>query len=283
MNCLRKNIEPVINGSEYTSYQTLVGPVDSPLASGSIRLLDWDTRFFGFPCARVENLTATGDLNQRRDNAARVVSGLLKWSQSKSIQFLAAKIPADPALAQALEQCGFYLTDTAMGFTLKQIEKLPQSEPPAGYDFLENPGNAETIASAFSSLFWDGRFHHDPAIEKTTADRLWQEAVKNQLAGDADMSFLLTYKNQPAGLVTVAESFADKQCGCLFIVGLRESHQRKGLGRILLTQAVNRASDRFKQLEVETSTYNLPAIRLYQSVGFQPNEARLSFHCWQGK
>ena len=282
MNCLRKNIEPFPNGSEQGTYQTCVGPVDAPLASGSIRLLEWDTRFFGVPYARIERLQASGEHVQRRDNTTRVISDLLVWSRAQGIRFIAAKIQADPALAQALEQNGFYLTDTAMGFTRQGTGKLSRPELPDGYAFQVNPGNAETIAVAFNQLFWDGRFHHDPAIATATADRLWQEAVKNQLSGDADLALLLTHKKKPVGLVTIAKTSGAGNRGCVFIVGLLESHRHKGLGRILLAEAVNLASERFEQLEIETSTYNLPAIRLYLSVGFIPVEARLSFHCWQG-
>lgn len=283
MNCLSKNIEPILNGSECATYQAGVGPAKAPMASGSIRLLEWDTRFFGFPCARIEGLQASGSQRERQDNAARVISDLLDWSKAQGIQFIAAKIPADPALAQALELQGFYLTDTAMGFTRQGTDNLSRPELPNGFAFQENPDDAETIAAAFSQLFWDGRFHHDPEIATTTADRLWQEAVKNQLSGEADFSLLLTCQDQPAGLVTIAKTSDGGDHGCLFIVGLREPHRHKGLGGILLTEAIHLASNSFGQLEVETSTYNLPAIRLYLSVGFKPVEARVSFHRWQGK
>ncbi|MBU2547782.1 MAG: GNAT family N-acetyltransferase [Proteobacteria bacterium] len=256
---------------------------DRVLAAGRVRLLAWDTDFFGFPCARIEALTATGENPARYDAVRRAVADLLGWCDDRGVKFVTVKVAGpEPILVQALESRGFYVTDCTVALARDDHAPLPQSSDSLDeFSFHDRIEDHAGTALAFSGLILDGRFHNDVRISKKTADGLWQRAVLNQTRSEAREVLLMTRGADPVGLTTIKPVDPENRAGCLFFVGLRGSYQARGLGRVLLGETLYRVRGEYDRLEVETSTYNQPALRLYQGQGFKPSQVKLSLHCWR--
>jgi len=251
--------------------------------AGLIRLLAWDTEFFGCPCALIETLWARGDNQRRFETAHQVISDLRSWSDWQGVQFTTVKVPGpDPILCQALESFGFYVTDNTACLSWSHDGDRPQAELPAGFSFSSDRSDPEKIARSFARLFYDGRFHNDARLARDKADGLWQAAVLNQLQNEASEILILEKGQEPVGLTTLkpiqAAGPEAEPAACLFLLGVIEAHRGRGLGRVLLAETIRRFSPGYKRIEVETSTFNRPALNLYQSMGFRLNQIKLSLH-----
>jgi len=250
---------------------------------GLIRLLAWDTEFFGCPCALIETLWASGDNQRRFETARQVIKDLISWSNKQGVQFTAVKVPGpDPILCQALESFGFYVTDNVTCLSWPNDGGPPEAPLPEGFTFSAKRDDPEKIARHFSRLFYDGRFHNDARLDLEKADALWRAAILNQLQNEASQILVLEKDETPVGLTTVKAVQTDgaeaETAACLFILGLREKYRGQGLGRVLLAETMKRLGPGCKRLEVETSTFNRPALNLYQAMGFRLNQVKLTLH-----
>ena len=256
------------------SGQSLVG-------AGLIRMLDWDSEFFGFPTARIEFLAALGNNSARFKAASTVVNSLMTWCAQREVRLVSTKMPGpDPITVQALIQAGFYVTDCGVSLRRPQNAPTPEIKIPTGFSLWTGGLDPDRAAEFFDRLFFDGRFHNDRNIGTELADRLWKTAIRNQLAGEAREVFFLNGPD-PAALCTFRPIGApEERLGSLFIMGVREPFRHQGFGRALLSRALPRLDDKYDFIDVETSSYNNPALRLYQSMGFRMNGLRLSLHCW---
>lgn len=260
------------------------GGADYSDAAGWARLLEWDTEFFGYPCARIEGLMAAGDNETRRRSAGEVVQGILDWCVKKEVRFINVKVPGpDPAIIQALMEKGFYFADSVMELERDSAAPIPQPVVPKELTIHSNAGDTDLAAARFSSLFYDGRFHNDPHISKKKADSLWEAALRSQLQERARHFFFLRNEKEDIGLATFQaigglEGKDNGLTGSLFFFGILREFQGRGLGRSLLAESLSKVEADYKRIKVETSTYNFPALRLYQAFGFKPGRVKMSMH-----
>jgi GNAT superfamily N-acetyltransferase len=264
---------------------SVVHLAEAEAGQGLIRVLDWDTRFFGFPCAVIEGLAVCGDFETRLAAARIVVGDSLAWAADREVRFIAAKAAGpDPAACQALEASGFYLVDQAAAMT-RRPAPIRTVDIPDGFECTTKPLDPDRAAEAFFGLFYDGRFYQDPRIDRNAADRLWASALRNQIETEAEIVVTLTDRGAPAGVATFKPAGSPagpdaRPPGSLFIFGLRPEYRGRGLGAALLSRALAEAQDRYDHLALETSTYNRPALGLYSAFGFAPHEYKTVFHHW---
>ena len=248
---------------------------------GTARLLDWDTAFFGHVCATLDNISVTGDVPGMYKAALDVAGQLLAWCRSRDVSFISTKIPGpNPALCRALEESGFYLADAVAALSRSGSLRPPKTPLGNGFAWSEHPENVASTAAAFRHLFYDGRFHNDPDIPREAADRLWEAAIINQLESDDSRQLFLLDGSKPAGISIVRPIDTDR--ASLFIFGVAAEYRGHGLGRALLSETLARLRNRYGMIEVETSTYNTAAVRLYRGLGFEQQGIKLSFH-WHAR
>ena len=256
------------------------------IGAGLVRFLPWDTEFFGFPCAAIDPMLVRGDSLRRYETAVDIIEDLLAWCRQRGIRFITIKIPGpDPLICQAFEDRGFRVTDNVVCLNRTRGNSVTAPAPPPGFHFSSRVDNPKTAAQAFHRLFKDGRFHNDRHISRETADRLWEAAILNQLQSEARDILFLENASGLVGLATAKpvpspKGQSGRAAGSLFIFGLREEHRGRGLGKVLLSNFVERTQDHYSRLQVETSAFNRPAIRLYQGHGFILDGAKLSLHWW---
>lgn len=285
---------------------------------GLIRLLEWDSAFFGFPCAKIEPLVGSGSPKNRFEAVSQVLDQLLTWARRKHVQFVNVKVPGpDPIIVQSLESSGFYVTDNVAA--LRWTSDLPRNKDrvAGALDGIENPaesamntsseGNPKTgpgmtllppdfqwtttfkdpeiAASSLTGLFTDGRFHNDRRLGPQIADQIWNAAIKTQLSGSARLALGLVHQSRLVALATVQDVISPLYSGSaspgnLFILGVHQAFRGLGLGRRLLIEILKLASGTYSEVLVETSTYNRQALNLYLSAGFHLTEVKLTLHKW---
>lgn len=66
---------------------------------------------------------------------------------------------------------------------------------------------------------------------------------------------------------------------CIWELGVAEAHQRRGIGRDLIREAVKLAErNGLRALVIETQNTNVPAIRFYRGIGFTFEAIDVSFY-----
>ena len=152
---------------------------------------------------------------------------------------------------------------------------------PPGFAFETQVPDPALVALEFDSLFYDGRFHNDAKIDKNLADELWRKTIENQLERDAESVLLLRKGDKTAGISTIMADPENERVGRLFVFGLKQEYRGQRLGRLLLRETLRRTNAHFDRLEVETSSFNRPAVSLYTACGFRIQGYKLSLHCWR--
>ena len=245
--------------------------------AGLIRRLEWDSEFFGTPCALIDTLVVAGGITERYEAAKEISGRLMGWAEEGGVRFVAVKLPGpDPAVVQALEDLGFRTADSTAALEGNGFGDLISPKLPAGLVFTDRCEDPASTAAIFKGLFYDGRFHNDASIPKETADRLWESALLNQLQGEAEAVLFLEHEGRPVGAATFKP--AVDGAGALFIFGVLEDYRGRGWGRMLLTEALRRSAGLYDRILVETSTYNHPALSLYLSLGFRLTGVKISLH-----
>jgi ribosomal protein S18 acetylase RimI-like enzyme len=135
-------------------------------------------------------------------------------------------------------------------------------------------------------MFYDGHLRHDSRPGPLEAGRLWRQTAREELAGAAEEAVVLwdDEKRRPAGLATarLTRTGPDgRPEAALSILALAEPYRGRGLGRYLLGELIRRLAGRAARLRAETAAYNLPALALYQALGFKPSAPLAALHLAQ--
>jgi GNAT superfamily N-acetyltransferase len=151
--------------------------------------------------------------------------------------------------------------------------------PPPGFTWLERGSDlAETLVEDLGDFFYDGHLRHDTRPGPEAARRIWRRAALDDLAGAADEVVILWdgAGRRGAGLATAR--LVDGEEAALSILALAEPYWGLGLGRPLLSELIRRLKGRAGRLRAETAAYNLPALALYQALGFKPGPPLTALH-----
>ncbi|MDR2935173.1 MAG: GNAT family N-acetyltransferase [Candidatus Adiutrix sp.] len=245
-----------------------------------------ETSFFGYGCARLAGpYLPPADQGRREAGAARLAALALARARERRDRLATLKTGLDPAALRGLLAGGFALAETITVLALDLgLDPARPAGPPPGFVWREGGQEpAETLAEALGDFFYDGHLRHDQEPGPEAARRLWRQAVLDDLAGAADETVVLWDKagGRGAGLATAhlpAAGLAGGEEAGLSILALAEPYRGRGLGRHLLAELIRRLKGRAGRLRAETAAYNLPALALYQALGFKPGPPLAALH-----
>ncbi len=107
-----------------------------------------------------------------------------------------------------------------------------------------------------------------------------QQSLKNHEAAGSftsDMWRLYSQDEVDIGVLLLVER-PDQQAWEVLYLGVVEAARRSGIGRAMLLDAIDAARDaNAERLLIVADARNLPAVRLYESLGFQPIATRVAF------
>ena len=180
---------------------------------------------------------------------------------------------------------GFGLAEILNVLTLELTPNSDGSDgPPPGFIWLER--GREEVAALVDDLgdfFYDGHLRHDSKPGPEAARRIWRQAALDDLAGAADEVVILWDRAGRRGAGLATASLANGEEAVLSILALARPYMGRGLGRPLLSELIRRLNGRIDpksrgRLRVETAAYNLPALALYQALGFKPGPPLAALH-----
>jgi ribosomal protein S18 acetylase RimI-like enzyme len=250
--------------------------IETPAGIAAWRTLEWDSEQFGIPAARLDSLEASGSYTDARARKRELLRAVLAQCREGGIRHLCARVDTgDLATIPALEEAGFELIDGIQTFVLR-IQGI-QPPAPAGTRLFE-PGDLPEILEIGRTAFTFDRFHADPAIAPMVADRVNESWTRNCCLGiAADAVVVAEEEGRVASYVTCQ---ADRQArsGIIVLVATAVWARGRGAARRASAAALRWFAERgIETVEVGTQLRNIPAARLYESLGFRLTRTSLTF------
>jgi dTDP-4-amino-4,6-dideoxy-D-galactose acyltransferase len=195
--------------------------------------------------------------------------------------FFSAKIRTSDvgALANAT-MAGFSVVDVNVTF---DFDRATDSAFASGNGKMtvEAAGTGDTAAieQIAARCFIFSRFHLDPKIGLARANEVKRQWASNACRGRASAVYVARQKNQVSGFLAVLESKSDSGTDAIIdLVGVDAICQGRGGGRALSLMFVDQWRARADRLRVGTQISNIPAMRLYESIGFRVAETSYVLH-----
>ena len=241
----------------------------------------WESDFFGFGCARLLGpFLVVEDQRDREERVRRLARLAVMTARAADHRLITAKTFHDPAVLRGFMAESFVLAEIGASLSGPVPEESVPVDLPSGFLFPEPESLLELageVVAGLGDFFYDGHYRHDPVPGPEESRRLWSRAAKADLSGEADPAVVLwdRKRDRPAGLATVHLEGTEAR---LNIMAVGIAYRGRGLGRLMMGEIFNRLRGRAFVLKVETASYNLPALRLYQSVGLSHTAPLAALH-----
>jgi dTDP-4-amino-4,6-dideoxy-D-galactose acyltransferase len=195
-----------------------------------------------------------------------------------SLDYLIARFAsADRSINHLLESYGFVTLDCVVTLSMKSTGVPPIVSNNAQFNIREAcDSDLRSLKKlAYSSYTFD-RFHTDPIISHELADKLHAVWTENCLKGDtADMVLVAEQDGVILGYIACkvnkgAREFLNVGIGNIVLIATSKEYQRKGIAQALIHKSLGwMKSKNIDLLEVATQIQNVPALWLYQKMGFK--------------
>jgi len=232
-------------------------------------VLDWDSKFFGFPIARV-----TQPLLSRE-----VASAVLEWCQERNIRCLYFLADASSAeTAEAAQMGGFSLVDVRieLNWSIKAGTMSSAAESDVRAVQL---ADIEPLKEIARDAHTDSRFFFDSRFGKERAAELFASWIAIDCGGRADQVFVVDGSDaRVAGYISCCSKAGANQ---ISLIGVANEFQGRGLGQALVRGGLSWfRSVGAETVSVVTQMRNVAAQRLYQAAGFRTASVKVWYHRW---
>jgi dTDP-4-amino-4,6-dideoxy-D-galactose acyltransferase len=251
-----------------------VSASDAGRGSAPCEVLPWDSDHFGFTIGRV---TAS-----RLDGGA--ADAALRWCEERDVACLYLQVDSvDAGTTQVAEERGFRLVDVRAEL-VRPLEVQAAPGATGGAHSAVRPfgvADAPPLEALARSAFSDTRFFRDPGFPRQRSEELyvkWLRAAIEAPGGDAVL--VADEGTGASGFITVT-LHRDSLTGEVGLVAVSQQSRREGVGAALVQSACKHcAAQGMKRVRVATQAHNVPALRLYERLGFRTNATMLWFHRW---
>jgi dTDP-4-amino-4,6-dideoxy-D-galactose acyltransferase len=232
----------------------------------------WLSGVLEIPCYRMTNVGP--------DVAAGAVSADMADCAPRGRAFFAVKQRADVvASLPMLTQAGFNVID--VGVTLDHAGNGPDDRGPTSDVTVSESvtEDEDAIADLAGHCFSYSRFHADPQIGTERANTIKREWARNSCHGRAARVYVAKCGGEVAGFLAVLTKNSAKGVDAVIdLIGVDAAHQGHGIGSALSLRFIRDWRERAIRLRVGTQAVNIPALRLYESLGFRISETAYALH-----
>lgn len=132
-----------------------------------------------------------------------------------------------------------------------------------------------------ASAYRHSHYFNDPKIPLEKAEAIYQEWVGNSLEGFADYVIIVRSKEKIVGYITLRiKNLNEKAFGIIDLIAVEENYRGRGVGKMLVTEGIKKICNRIDSLYVGTQISNMPALRLYEGLGFKAIFSEATLHIW---
>jgi dTDP-4-amino-4,6-dideoxy-D-galactose acyltransferase len=237
-----------------------------------LKLLEWDTKFFGFPVAKILNAHA------QTEELREAVSQLR--SQQIPLAYWFADKPSAETHSQIVGMGGD-LVDEKLTFVAR-LDNLPEQQSSVPLSVVE-PYREEMPLSDLKQLAVESGIHSrfvvDTKFPQATARAMFEEwIIRSVDKAVADEVLVIRQDSSIVGMVTIATK---GNRGSIGLLAVAERCRGRQFGQALVVAAQNWCRDRsFREMQVITQQANVAAQRLYYKCGFQLEQMEACYHIW---
>ena len=237
--------------------------------SGSLELLDWDSRFFQLKIGRLT----------RPPESREALEETLRQARADRIDCVYALVPGDALEAGwLLQDAGFVARDVRLEFS-RPVDPAATHSEAREWAEADLPALEEIATTAFSGT----RFAADPHFPRDAVQNLYRTWIRNSCHGFAQSVLVEGPVGAPRGFVTLHRE-PDGLTSRIGLIGIASASRSQGVGGRLVGAALGWAASRQCQhMKVATQAGNIGAQRLYQRAGFTTVSAATWYHGWPSR
>ena len=232
-----------------------------------LRLLDWDSTFFGKRLARIDagplTVETLGEILQAGEDA-----------RIDSVSFLAD--PSDAVTLRALERHAFELMDVRL--------ELETPVEPRVVTSVIRPAREDDLGALIDiarTSHRNTRFHTDTRFGTARADELYAVWIERSVRGElADDVFIAEASSRVVGYMTLSGRPDDAaQIG---LIAVHDMHRGQGIGTQFIAAAHEWCVDSGRSvLQVVTPGRSTESLRFYERMGFLTRRIGFWYHRWR--
>lgn len=242
------------------------------------KTLKWDTDFFGFHVAQVLS-------NQLTEESLHSIDAWCRQNDVSCLYFLSCS--DDARTIRLAEASSFKMVDIRITFDAENPFKANTNINRSKKIYLRHAQREDVdfLVTIARESHHDSRFYYDQYFPSHLSDALYGAWIKQSCAGYADAVLVAELKHLPIGYISchIGEgSHAEYDpIGRIGLIGVSRMEQGKGIGHLLLTNALEWFENHeVQKVRVVTQGRNRAAQRLYQRCGFLTQAVELWYHKW---
>jgi len=235
-----------------------------------LRYLDWDSKFFSVRIARIEDRFLT-------PLAAEFVDEWCKTHSIDCLYFLSDS--GDPASTRAAEDAGYRFLDVRLTLHRSVAASSPVGPETSSVQIRQaTAADIPQLRRIASGSHRTSRFYRDSNLPDTLCDRLYEIWIEKSVQGYAEVVWVAVSDGPPLGYLSCHLRDGGGEIG---LFGVSPAARGKGVGLGLLEHALEKfAAQGLQSATVVTQGSNVPAIRLFEKVGFRARTVEFWYHKW---
>ncbi|MBL8861863.1 MAG: GNAT family N-acetyltransferase [Planctomycetes bacterium] len=237
-------------------------------ASSRLRILEWDSTFFGF---RIGTLVGAP---RSADDVAQVVAE----ARAQDVACLYALCSADDQVAiESLAGGGARFVDVRM--TFERVLTSADAAASAGQIRPATADDVPELRALAATSHGSSRFYADRRFPRERCDALFAAWIERSCTGWADVVLVADEGSGVRGYTTGHARAGD--LAEIGLVAVDARAQGRGLGHRLVTGTLAVLAARgARKATVVTQGRNVGAQRLYESIGFRTQSVQTWHHLW---
>jgi len=232
--------------------------------------LEWDSEFFGFPIARLDDPTPS----------AEAIASVLQWAAEDGIACLYFEAPAGSTETIRLaEQNGFQLVDVRLVLSLETLDRAKDTAADTSITVRSMAErDLEPLKEIAGTVFTNTRYYADQGFSRARCAELYRVWLEKSYRDREQHVLVAETQGRPAGFVTLQ---VESDTGRIGLFGAAADAQGKGLGQALLADAASWFTGKgLKRVVTVTQGRSVAAQRVYQRAGFVTDRVSLYYHRW---
>lgn len=242
------------------------------MSSEAIRPDPWLTAIFGRDVFRVDGC-----------GRGAAIAGIVdEHKRQQARAFYYAKIDAaDVPTVAALTAAGMTVVEVNVTFGAAAGARRDVADPGESVVITRaSAADADGLLQVAATSFRYSRFHLDPLVADSLANRIKREWVASYLAGRrGDDLWTIRCNGEIAGLLAViGGDDGGVRHKTIDLVAIAPAFQGRGIGHAVMRFFFRRYADACDRLRVGTQVANVPSMRLYEAAGMRIERSQYVLH-----
>jgi ribosomal protein S18 acetylase RimI-like enzyme len=245
---------------------------------------DYDSEHFGINVGKTRVILQSSNLSV--NTYMHLFEKAKKKAAAHNLDVLFIRVGLDQIrVIQSLEKVGAFLTDVLITFHTS-VKSARKHSPSSQIEVVEASNEDEQkLTEIAQNVFKHDQYHSDPRLPVSKCNEFYAKWISNSLNRLNRLNeriLLAREKNEILGFIIcrihcISDNY---NFGVIDLIGVHEDYQRKGIGFLLVTKALDWFSKFTKSVYVGTQATNVPAVRLYQKANFKQVFSEADFHLW---